>query len=225
MAITGLMKVYFISGLGADKRIFSKIKLDEQFEIIHLDWIEYLKEDDLNSYAARLSREIDCANPFCIVGVSFGGMIATEIAKILDPKVTIVISSVIKETQLPWLYKFSGKLGLINVIPHTLLKASNKLTQNYYFGIKTEGEKDLLNKIIEDTNSKFLKWAIGIILPWKNQIKPKNLYQIHGSNDRIFPIKKVEPDFEIKNGTHFMVYQNAEEISALLNNLIYKAIN
>lgn len=83
----------------------------------------------------------------------------------------------------------------------------------------------MLNKIVEETDSKFLKWAIGIILPWNNQTRPKNLYQIHGTNDKIFPIKKVEPDFKIKNGTHFMVYQNAEEISTLLNDLIYKASN
>ncbi|MCZ4245755.1 alpha/beta fold hydrolase [Pedobacter punctiformis] len=214
------MKVYLISGLGADKRIFSKIKLDNQFEIIHLDWIEYSESDDMISYAKKLSKGIDHTKPFCIVGVSFGGMIATEIAKILNPKITIVISSIINSKQLPRLYKFSGNLGLLNIIPAAVLKSSNKLTQNYYFGTKLPEEKDLLNKIVEDTDPNFLKWAIGVILAWNNQVRPKNLYHIHGTNDKIFPIKKVEPDFVIKNGGHFMVYQNAEEISTLINTLL-----
>jgi hypothetical protein len=33
------MNAYFISGLGADKRIFSKLKLNEKINIIHIDWI------------------------------------------------------------------------------------------------------------------------------------------------------------------------------------------
>ncbi len=47
------MKVYFISGLGADKRIFSKINLDKGLEIIHIEWIKYSLKDSLKSYAKK----------------------------------------------------------------------------------------------------------------------------------------------------------------------------
>jgi pimeloyl-ACP methyl ester carboxylesterase len=214
------MNTYFISGLGADKRIFAKLKLDEKINIIHVDWINPVKNESLSVYAERLSKVIDKAQPFALVGVSFGGMIAVEIAKVLKPTTTIIISSTMLSIHLPALYRFAGSLGLLNIIPAKLLKSSNKLTQNYYFGTRSGSEKTLLSKIIKDTDPFFLKWAIGSILSWQNKIKPARIFHIHGTNDKILYSKKATPDFVINNGTHFMVYQNAVEISGIINKLL-----
>ena len=52
-----MKKVYFISGLGADKRIFSF--LDLSFcEPVFIDWITPLKNESLESYALRLRKQI-----------------------------------------------------------------------------------------------------------------------------------------------------------------------
>lgn len=214
------MNAYLISGLGADKRIFSRLKLDEKINIIHLDWITPNKNESLSAYADRLSRKIDITHPFALVGVSFGGMIAVEIAKTLKPVNTIIISSTILSTQLPALYRFLGKLRLLKLIPASLLKSSNKLTQNYYFGTRSSSEKTLLSRIIKDTDPYFLKWAIGSILCWKNEIRPAGIYHIHGTSDKILYSKAAQPNFIIENGTHFMVYQNAEEISGIIDKII-----
>jgi hypothetical protein len=214
------MNTYFISGLGADKRIFSKLKLNENVNMIHIDWISPNKNESLASYAQRLSKVIDLSQPFALVSVSFGGMIAVEMAQLLKPAATIIISSTMLSTHLPALYRFAGKLGLLKFIPAKFLKSSNKLTQNYYFGTRSSSEKTLLSKIIKDTDPYFLKWAIGSILSWENKIKPKNIYHIHGTNDKILYSKTAKPDFLIENGTHFMVYQNAEEISGIIDTII-----
>lgn len=214
------MNTYFISGLGADQRIFSKLKLSEKIKIIHIDWIDPQKNEPLEAYAERLSRIIDTSKPFALVGVSFGGMIAVEMAKLLKPVATIIISSMVLRSHLPALYRFAGKLRLLNLIPAKLLKASNKLTQHYYFGTKSTGEKALLNRIIKDTDPYFLKWAIRSILSWQNKIKPEKIFQIHGTNDKILYSEKTKPDFVIENGTHFMVYQHAKKISGIIDELI-----
>jgi pimeloyl-ACP methyl ester carboxylesterase len=214
------MNAYFISGLGADKRIFSKLKLNEKINIIHIDWIAPKKNESLAAYAERLSNVIDITQSFALVGVSFGGMIAVEIAKILKPVTTIIISSTMLSAQLPALYRFAGKLGLLKFIPAKLLKSSNKLTQNYYFGTRSSNEKILLSKIIKDTDPYFLKWAIGSILSWKNETRPEQIYHIHGTNDKILYTKTAQPDFVIENGTHFMVYQNAEEVSGIIDQIV-----
>jgi pimeloyl-ACP methyl ester carboxylesterase len=214
------MNAYFISGLGADKRIFSKLKLNEKINIIHIDWIAQKKNESLAVYAERLSNVIDITQPFALVGVSFGGMIAVEIAKILKPVTTIIISSTMLSAQLPALYRFAGKLGLLKLIPAKLLKSSNKLTQNYYFGTRSSNEKILLSKIIKDTDPYFLKWAVGSILSWKNETRPEQIYHIHGTNDKILYAKTARPDFVIENGTHFMVYQNAEEVSGIIDQIV-----
>ncbi|MBT2591308.1 alpha/beta hydrolase [Pedobacter sp. ISL-68] len=214
------MNTYFISGLGADKRIFSKLKLNENINMIHVDWISPNENESLASYAERLSKVIDLSQPFALVGVSFGGMIAVEMAKLLKPAATIIISSTMLSTHLPALYRFAGKLGLLKFIPAKFLKSSNKLTQNYYFGTRSNSEKTLLSKIINDTDPYFLKWAIGSILSWKNDIRPDRIFHIHGTNDKILYAKAAQPDFIIENGTHFMVYQNAKEISEIIDQII-----
>ncbi|QDW25473.1 alpha/beta hydrolase [Pedobacter sp. KBS0701] len=214
------MNTYFISGLGADKRIFSKLKLDEKINIIHIDWINPVKNESLATYAERLSKVIDKSQPFALVGVSFGGMIAVEIAKVLKPITTVIISSTMLSIHLPALYRFAGSLGLLKIIPARLLKSSNKLTQNYYFGTRSGSEKTLLSKIIKDTDPYFLKWAIGSILNWKNKVKPERIFHIHGTMDKILYSKTAKPDFVIENGTHFMVYQNAAEISGIIDEIV-----
>jgi len=149
-------------------------------------------------------------------------MIAVEMAKLLKPNVTIVISGTILSEDLPIIYKLAGKLGIIKFTPANILKSSNGLTQNYFFGTKLKEEKALLNEIVKDTDANFLKWAIGSIVKWKNNTKPANLVWIHGNNDKILYTKKAKPDFLIKDGTHFMVYQNANEISEILNSVLAK---
>jgi pimeloyl-ACP methyl ester carboxylesterase len=218
------MNTYFISGLGADKRIFSKLKLNKKINIIHVDWINPVKNESLSVYAERLSKVIDKSQPFALVGVSFGGMIAVEIAKVLKPATTIIISGTMLSIHLPALYRFAGKLRLLNFIPARLLKSSNKLTQNYYFGTQSGTEKTLLSKIIKDTDPYFLKWAIGSILSWENKVKPERIFHIHGTNDKILYSRKATPDFVIENGTHFMVYQNAAEISGIIDEIILNSI-
>jgi len=136
------MNVYLVSGLGADKRIFSKIGFDKKLNIVHLDWIPFDRKELMKDYAGRLSRAIDASKPFALIGVSFGGMIAVEIAKVLKPSVTIIISSTILSKHLPFVYKLVGKLGFLDIIPPHVLKASNNLTRNYFFGTKSSEEKN-----------------------------------------------------------------------------------
>ena len=86
-----MKKVYFISGLGADKRAFSF--LDLSFcEPVFIEWIKPLHKESLQQYALRLKEQIKEASP-TIVGMSFGGMLATEIAKLDATAKIIIISS------------------------------------------------------------------------------------------------------------------------------------
>ncbi|MFL5810585.1 MAG: alpha/beta fold hydrolase, partial [Flavisolibacter sp.] len=116
------MKVYFISGLAADERAFKHIHLSSHHEVVHLQWIEPLQNESLESYALRLSERIDAKGKFALVGLSFGGMIATEISKLLHPVRTVLISSVPCSQHLPGYYKFAHSLGLHRVVPVSLIK-------------------------------------------------------------------------------------------------------
>ena len=209
------MTIYFISGLGADKRVFKKLTLPAQFEIKHIEWIPNIKNESLVDYTKRLLAQIDTTKPFSLVGLSFGGMVATELSKITKPKQVIIISSVSTSKQLPWYFKLHKISNLLTILPSKFLKSPNMFLY-WIFGTKHTEQKTFLKHIINDTDIVFLKWSISKIARWDNKHKVENLYHIHGTADKIFPIRFINPDVKIMGGGHFMVYDKHTEISKIL---------
>ncbi|UZR94880.1 hypothetical protein [Chondrinema litorale] len=140
------MKIYAISGLGADERVFKYLKLD--CELIPLHWIKPQKNESIESYALRLSKNIDTKQEtFGILGVSFGGLIATEITKVLNPKFTILISSAETKGELRSIYRVFGKTHLIRLIPPIFFGLPTFIQPFFIWHIKF--------KIIKSDNSRY----------------------------------------------------------------------
>lgn len=184
------------------------------FEPVFIQWISPEKNETISAYAARLSIQITDENPI-IIGLSLGGMMAVEIAKIIKTEKIILISSAKDKFEIPKLYKFAAYLNLNKLIPRELYKRSN-LFIFWLFGVKTKRDKNLLKEVLRDTDLDFVVWAINEILNWKNVKVPENLFRIHGSNDHLLPLKVSKPDFEIKNGSHLMVLNKVEDVSEAL---------
>ena len=203
------MKLYLIGGLGADERVFQDLQLDTECQLI--EWIDPLESESLSSYVNRLIPQINQNETFGMLGVSFGGIVAIELAKIIKPEVLILISTVENDRQLPKKYVNIAKLGVLNLIPTFLIKPP-KFLQTYLFGATN---KKLLHKIIRDTKPTFIRWALNSIINWKNTINSTKIIRIHGTKDKLIPIKGEA--IKIKGGGHFMIVDNAEEISNLVN--------
>ena len=209
-------KIYIFSGLGVDQRVFDNIdfgNLDVEF----IDWIEPLKNESLDSYAKRIAQNLTVPNP-SLIGLSFGGMVAVEISKILQTKKIVLIASAKTKSELPEIYQVAGKLKINKLIPNQLLKKQNFIT-NWCFGLEIKSEKQLLKRILKDTNPNFLSWAINEILNWKNEVQLNNCLHIHGNKDRIIPIHNIKADFVIENGGHFMTVNKAEEIERIIKQI------
>lgn len=208
------MKIYGISGLGADKRVFDFLTLD--FEFIPIDWITPNKNESIKNYSKRLSKVIDTKNDFCLIGVSFGGLIATEITLILNPKTTILISSAHTKNELRPIFKWFGKTKLIKLIPISLFDPPRFIAK-YLFGSKNT---KLLNDILDDTDLIFAKWAVNELTNWKNITQLKNVLKINGTKDKLIPPKGNTKMELIENGGHFMIVDRADEISEIINNQV-----
>lgn len=214
-----LMKypIYILSGLGADKRIFNKIDFFGN-EIKYIDWIIPTKEDTLNSYVNKLILQIDHPNPI-LIGLSFGGMVAIEISKLINTEKIILISSSKTKYELPYYYRWIGFLGIHKMIPTKLLMTPNRILY-WLFGVETKEEEILFNTIIKDINEFYLRWSIDKIVNWENTLLPKNITHIHGTNDKILPYKFVKCDITIPDGGHFMTYNNSNTLSVILKKLL-----
>ena len=212
------MKIYAISGLGADKRVFNYLKLNSQ--IVVIDWINPLKNERIKNYAKRLIKNTQITKNDCILGVSFGGLVAVEISKIIKPKCTILISSAEIKTDLRFAYRFFGKTQIIKLIPEKFLNPP-KTIANYVFGAIN---KKLLHQILDDTDLNFAKWAINELICWQNTQKIYNCLKINGNKDKLIPCKSNKNSVIVKNGEHFMIIDKSDEISNIINNWIKQQI-
>jgi len=206
------MKIFAISGLGADERVFDYLTLDH--EIVPIRWIAPRKKETIIAYSERLIQEYKILdeNEYAILGVSFGGLIAIEISKMANPKWTILISSVETRSELSSIIKLLGKSKLLNLIPKEILKPPPFIAQ-FMFGTN---QRILLKAILKDSDLTFTKWALKELTNWKNETKLPNLIKIGGSKDRLLP-PRGNNTILIAHGAHFMIVDKAEEISNILN--------
>lgn len=215
--------VYCISGLGADKRIFCKLQVpDTSFHFIQ--WEQPATNESIVAYAERLARQIKHDHPV-LIGVSFGGMMAIEISKLIAVDKVILISSIKSFSELPRWMKICGKYKFDRILPskplHTIrpLKALRPI-QNYFLGTESEEEKTIANQFRDTVDPVYLRWSINQVLNWQNTWQPVSMYQLHGEKDHIFPIRKLSPTHTVRGAGHFMVMNKHKEINEILNKII-----
>jgi pimeloyl-ACP methyl ester carboxylesterase len=215
------VRVYFISGLGADKRAFYKIKLPPGYQAVFLDWIVPLAGESFPDYAKRFSRSIKQDEEFVLIGLSFGGMLASEIAKIVSPKKLIIISSLSSYKELPWYFKLAGKLGIHRIISPSLYKQATIM--NRFMGAGNKEMKSIVYSYVNNIDPAFIRWSLNAIVHWSHAERLSDLVHIHGSNDHLLPYKYVKADYAIKNGGHLMVMNKAEEVNSILEKVLLSA--
>ncbi len=212
------MKVYFISGLAADKRVFRHIRLPEGHEIVHLDWINPYPHESLSDYARRLGEKIDQSESFAIAGLSLGGMMAVEMARHYSPRHTILISSVPTHQHLPWYFRWSYKLRLHQVVPISFMKKS--AIAKRLFTSETSEDKKVLYSVIKESDPVFIKWAMNAVLTWNAEASSTSCIHIHGTRDEILPMRYTRPTHIVKGAGHMMIMTRAAEINRILKELL-----
>ena len=208
------MKVYFVSGLAADSRVFKNILLPVYCTPVFLEWIVPLKNESLKNYALRLAAPIDTSGPFAIIGLSMGGMIASEIARQYKPAITVLISSVPCSKELPFYFKAAGALRLQKIVPVPLVKSGAMLKR--VFTTETNEDKNILRAIIRESDPKFIYWAMDAILKWRSDGFTESYIHIHGTRDEVLPMRFTKPTHIIARGGHLMVMSRAGEINRIL---------
>lgn len=212
------MKAYFISGLAADERVFNHIRLPSEIDMSPLRWIPHKRNEKLKEYAFRMAEAIDASQPFLLVGLSMGGMIAVEIAKIVPPVQLILISSVPTYLHFPPSFKLFHLLRLNALVPVKFLKAVSIYKRDLLND--SAEDKEVLKQVIRDSDPAFISWGIEAILGWRNIRIPSSAVHIHGSKDEILPLKYTNPTHIIKGGGHLMIMERAKDINCILTEVV-----
>jgi pimeloyl-ACP methyl ester carboxylesterase len=212
------VKVYFTSGIGADYRLFTHLRLPEGFEASYIHWIAPLDRESLPDYAARLTEQIDTRQPFILAGLSLGGIMSVEMAKRLQPQCTIIISSVPVSAHLPRYYRMAGQLGLGKWVPASLLKAAT--TVKHSLMMRPAANRRLMMDVIRSGDDRFIEWALNAVLEWDNTDIPQPLFHLHGSRDEVFPIGLTKPTHIIRKAGHMFLLERADTANRILREIL-----
>src|SRR6185437_1901729 len=209
--------IYCISGFGADERVFSKLDFGDN-DIHFIQWKIPEQHETIESYANRMRQDIQHANPI-LIGLSFGGMISIEIAKLISIEKVVLLSSISTRYELPLFMRIAGKLRLNRIIPMKPYAILEPI-ENYNLGVETKEQKILLREYRRNLNLQYSNWALNEVVNWKNEWIPPNLVHIHGTKDHIFPINYVKADYRIKGAGHLLPMNNAAEVNVILKEII-----
>lgn len=199
-----LTHVYLMPGMATDSAIFENILfLEESIKLHSLEWETPEINESLESYAKRMIRHVQHEN-IALIGVSFGGVIVQEMAKFLDLKRLIIISSVKCSDELPPHMKFASKTGLFKMIP-TSLAAYVDYFEKIAVGDFLKKRAKLYKQYISITDKNYLDWAIKNMVNWKCEKPDEKVIHIHGDKDEVFPIKNIVNAIVVKGGTHIMI--------------------
>ena len=206
--------IYLIPGVGANDAIFQNLDLSG-YEIVHLKWPKHKKNEHLETYVKKLLPQIKKDTQPILLGMSFGGIVAIELAKLINPHKVIIVSSIKTYHERPIKFLFLNSMKFHRLVPGKLV-VKFRFWMNWLLGKLTSHDFDLIEMMLRDADIEFNEWAVDQVIHWRNEEVPDNLTHIHGTSDRIFPDFYVKDAVWIKGGTHFMIVNRAKEISKII---------
>ncbi len=196
--------VYMMPGLAASSSIFERIILpDDIFETVLLEWEIPFDKETLPDYAKRIANKIQHQNPV-LIGVSFGGILVQEMAKCIETRKVIIISSVKTNLEFPRRMKVAKTTKAYKLIPTNLLANVESLTK-FSFGFKIDQRLKLYEKFLRVRDKRYLDWAVEQVILWERTVADEKVIHIHGDEDDVFPIKNIKNCIVVKGGTHIMI--------------------
>ncbi len=224
-------RVFTIPGLGFTPDVFSQLDLGES--VRHLKWIEPLPGEHLSGYATRIATPIEALKPqsVVLVGHSFGGVLALQIAMQQPIHQVILISSIKTRREIPvWLRK-AAPLKLDSLLSRQLVLKTLRFW-GPPFGYAAGSEQALFRKMVSVQSNRLLRWQLRELSRWQGYIEEANpshsvetqISRFHGDRDRTLPFSRIkEPVHRIAAGTHLMVFNRADALNPLVRGAMLEA--
>lgn len=208
------MKIYVISGLGADFKVLEKITFPADLEVVFLDWIIPEKNEDFKTYIEKMASKIDDSEPFYLLGYSFGGIVVQEIDKVKPAEKVVILGSIKSNSEMSGFLKASSITKISRFLPTRLFNEKSALV---YAVLRKffDSKNPMIMDYFAVRNPYYLKWCIGQISNWKFENNPK-VIQILGEKDLIFPPKYSHPDYIVSRGTHLFPATRPKQVSDIL---------
>ncbi len=219
-AATNRFRLELLPGLGADCRQWAPQELAFPGLLVPR-WIPPLRGDTLPTYAARLAETVPRQKPLVLGGSSFGGMLACEMARHLQPRALILVGSCRSPKSLN-----RGVLLLRPILCRIpcwgvrITKPLVPLAVQAFRDLKPEFRR-LCATMFQEADPELVRWGIGAILRWQPRpLAGTPVFQIHGQRDRMIRASTVTADVVVPDGGHVLNLSHALHV----NDFIHKVL-
>ena len=209
-------QLVLLPGLGADRRLF-RGQEDAFPDLVVPPWISPQAQESLAGYAQRFAETLAPARPFILGGVSFGGMVAYEMARHLRPEAVLLIGSCRSPKAVGHLFRvFRPILPILPVWFFDLVRACAPWGLRMARGL-SPAQWELCVAISRDADPRLIKWGCRAILGWKPGPLPGvRIFQIHGQRDLLISAKRAGADELVPDGGHLICLTHTELVNEFL---------
>ena len=204
--MTDAKPLILLPGMMADHRLLAA----QQAEFPNLlvpSWPQHFPSDTIDTFAERLADTIRPVGQCVVGGVSFGGIVALELARHLDSLGCILISSIRSPAELPLHIRVLRPAGLL---PQPAFNALTFAATRAFGRSTKRGAQRRTNRMLA---SPFFSWATRATLRWKGCNPGVPISQIHGDCDRTFPVELTVPDQVVIGAGHMLVATHSDLVN------------
>jgi pimeloyl-ACP methyl ester carboxylesterase len=214
-----LPRLVLFSGIGIGPQLYRPQRALPA-RVITPRWIDARAGESLAQYARRMAADVEPGRaeaPLYLGGVSFGGMIALEAARVLNPRGVFLIGSCYSHRQLAPPVRLVGRL-----VPHMppALVALSLLPAPLMFrvvGRPDRRQRRVLLDLVRHPNVPQIRWGARAIMGWEFAGPPPfPVHQIHGGDDVIVPLAGVRPDVVVPGAGHIVNLTHADVVNRFL---------
>ncbi|MCJ7935247.1 MAG: alpha/beta hydrolase [Chryseobacterium sp.] len=209
------MKIYIVSGLGADFKVLERLEFPKNCEPVFIDWLIPENNEAFHDYVERMAEKVDDSEPFYLLGYSFGGIIVQEINRLKPAEKVVILGSIKSDKEKSKLIRTGEVTKIPKILPVGLF--NDRATQVYSVVRKLfDPRNPRILQYFKVRDPYYLKWSVEKVSEWKFEENPK-VIQVLGDKDIVFPIKNSKPDYVIRGGSHLFPATRYKEVSKILN--------
>jgi pimeloyl-ACP methyl ester carboxylesterase/GNAT superfamily N-acetyltransferase len=216
-----MTRLVLLPGLGVTARLFEPQR--RAFPSLEVpEWLAPERGETLPSYGRRMAGALGpVGGDLVLGGISFGGMVALEMARHLPARAVALVAS-------------AATGAALTGAAHALARAARGLPKAalapprpvwpvvaWAFGAKTPAERALVHDLIRTARPGFAKWGLGAINGWRPaDAPPCPVRALHGADDRLISARKVSAERLVRGAGHLVNVTHADEVNAFLRSVI-----
>jgi pimeloyl-ACP methyl ester carboxylesterase len=219
-------RLVLFSGIGVDARLVAQqAAIDAQVEVPR--WMTPIDGESLAQYAQRFAQQIDPAPPLFVGGVSFGGMVAQEVARHIPVQGLVLLATCRSWRGVPIPYRLAGRLAVhaplwpvaLAIRAATRLKSVMGLTPSE---ARRRGDTlEWFDAMLADTDPAFLRWAGAALATWPGAgpLRVPHVH-LHGGHDLVLPARYTSPTHLIPHAGHLINVTHAQYVNAVVEEFL-----